>query len=116
MEYVGQHRQQNEILYVYHSSEPAFNYYAAVYGIDSENVLVGYDVVDSRRALREFFRGVEKLEGNDRVWFIFSDIVDCGGCEGDMQAFYVEHLNGFGTRLDSFHASGANAYLYDLNP
>jgi hypothetical protein len=115
LEYVAQHRQQNEIIYVYHSSEPAFNYYASVYGIGSENVLVGYDAADSRRALREFYRDAEGLQGNDRVWFVFSDIVDCGGCEGDMQEFYVNHLNGYGTQLDSFHASGANAYLYDFS-
>lgn len=116
MEYVVKHRQQNEIVYVYHSSEPAFNYYAPFYGIASENVLIGYDAATKRRALREFFNDMDGLMGKDRVWFIFSDIVDCGGCEGDMQAFYVDYLNERGSVLDSFHADGANAYLYDLNP
>lgn len=116
MEYVANHRSSSETIYVYHSADPAFNYYAPLYGIDAENVLIGYDTPQKRVALKGFFDDVKKLQGHDRVWFIFSDIFDCGGCEGDMQLFYVEHLNGVGTMLDSVHATGANAYLYDLNP
>ena len=42
--------------------------------------------------------------------------MDCGGCDGDMQAFYVDYLNGLGTLLDGAPGNGANAYLYDLDP
>jgi hypothetical protein len=30
--------------------------------------------------------------------------------------FYNDYLNQRGTMLDSFHATGVNLYLYDLNP
>jgi hypothetical protein len=116
MEYVAKNRAPGETIYVYHSTDPAFKYYAPLYGLDDQNVLIGYDTPRKRVALKGFFDDVEKLRGQDRVWFIFSDIFDCGGCEGDMQLFYVEHLSTVGVMLDSFHATGANAYLYDLNP
>ena len=66
--------------------------------------------------VRRFCEDVDALQGYDRVWFIFSDIVDCGGCEGGIQQYYVDYLNGFGTLLDSSYASGANAYLYAMKP
>lgn len=116
MEYVAKNRSSNEIIYVYHSTDPAFNYYAPLYGVETQNVLVGYDTPRKRIALEGFFKDVDKLRGNDRVWFIFSEIGDCGGCQGDMQLFYVDYLSELGTMLDSFQAAGANAYLYDLNP
>jgi len=116
MEYVAEHRQEDETLYVYHSSEPAFVYYAPLYGIEGGEVLIGFDTPRKKAALQGFFRDAKSLRGRERVWFIFSDIVDCGGCEGDMQSFYVDYLNEFGTMLDSVHKVGANAYLYDFNP
>jgi len=42
--------------------------------------------------------------------------LDCGGCEGDMQSYFVNYLNELGIMLDSFHRTDANIYLYDLNP
>ncbi len=116
MKYVGEHRHNSETIYVYHSSESAFNYYAPFYDIDHQNVLIGYDTPIKRVALQGFFDDIEKLRGHNRVWFIFSDIVDCGGCGGDMQLFYVNYLNDRGTMLDRVNAAGANAYLYNLNP
>lgn len=114
--YVGENRIQDDIVYVYHATDPAFHYYAPFYGLDTGKVIVGFDTPRKRLALERFFDDVDGLAGHKRVWFIFSDISDCGECEGDMQAFYVGYLNEFGIMLDQFNASGANAYLYDLSP
>jgi hypothetical protein len=116
MEYVGGNRLQDDVVYVFHSSDPAFNYYAPFYDLDSGNIIIGFETAKKSLALRRFYADVDSLRGKDRVWFIFSDIVDCGGCEGNMQEFYVDYLNAFGTLLDSFYASGANVYLYKMNP
>ena len=35
LEYVSENRRQEDILYVFHSSDPAFHYYAPFYGLDS---------------------------------------------------------------------------------
>ncbi len=116
MQYVAENRTEDDMVYVYHSSDPAFKYYAPFYGFEQGKVLIGFETTRKKLALRRFYEDVDTLRGNERVWFIFSDIVDCGGCEDNMQQFYVDYLNGFGTILDSFHASGANAYLYNMNP
>ena len=116
IQYVCANRQPHDIVYLFHGSDPAFHYYAPRYGLTTGRIIVGFDTPRKRVALERFFDDVDALNGNDRVWFIFSDIYDCGDCEGDMQAFYVGYLAEFGRMLDQFNASGANAYLYDLNP
>jgi hypothetical protein len=116
MEYVSSHRLEGNIVYVYHTADSTFHYYAPLYGLEGATILVGENSPRKRVALEGFYNDVETLRGNDRVWFLFSDIVDCGGCDGDMQAFYVDYLNGLGIQLDSAPGNGANAYLYDLDP
>jgi hypothetical protein len=116
IEYVAEKRSSDEVIYVFHITASTFHYYAPLYDIDSKNVVTGVNSRQKKVALNNFYNDVEQLQGNDRVWFIFSGIVDCGGCEGDMQLFYTDYLDERGTLLDSFHATGANAYLYDLEP
>jgi hypothetical protein len=116
MRYVAENRHVEDTIYVYYGSAPAFDYYETFYGLDRGNVIVGFETLNRRLGLRRFNEDVDALRGNDRVWFIFSDIVDCGGCEGDAQQYFVDYLDGFGTMLDSSHAPGANAYLYEMKP
>jgi hypothetical protein len=116
LQYVSEHGQKDEIIYIFHTSDSTFAYYAPFYGLEDENVIFGKDSFVKQEALDGFYNDVQTLKGKDRVWFIFSGIVDCGGCEGDMQSFYVNYLNKQGTMLDSVHSVDANAYLYDLNP
>jgi hypothetical protein len=116
LRYVSENMHPEDIVYVYYGSAPAFGYYAPFYGLDRGNVIVGFETLRRKLALRRFYEDVDILGENERVWFIFSDIVDCDGCEGNMQQYFVDYLNGFGIMLDSFHAPGANGYLYDMNP
>lgn len=116
MQYIAEKEGTDDIVYVYYGSAPAFEYYAPFYELGHGNVRIGVEYADRKLALRRFYKDVDLLGGKDRVWFIFSDIVDCGGCEGDMQQYFVDYLNGLGTMIDSTHASGANAYLYALYP
>jgi hypothetical protein len=115
LQYVADHYQPEDTLYVYHTSGYVFRYYAPFYGLEHANVLTGRNDLARRVALDHFYEDVETLKDNDRVWFIFSGVFDCGGCEGDVQSFYVEYLDMHGTMLDHIEGTGANGYLYDLN-
>ncbi|MCL4529075.1 MAG: glycosyltransferase family 39 protein [Chloroflexi bacterium] len=114
MIYVEQHRIPNDVIYVYHGARPSFNYYAPFYGFDTGKVISGLDLANAP-ALKQFYSQVDQLKGNARVWVIFSHIVACGGCTGDMETFYVQYLNQFGKVEDQFKASGADVYFYNLN-
>ena len=117
LEYVARNRMPGDSLYVFHSTDPVFQYYAPFYGLDTGNVIIGYDTPRKRVALQAFYKDVAGLSGNERVWFVFSEILDCSTCDGEgTQAFYIDYINNLGTMLDSFDGAGANAYLYDLNP
>jgi hypothetical protein len=116
MQYIGENRRPRDTIYVYYGSAPAFVYYAPFYGLDRANVTIGFETLNRRLALRRFYEDVDTLRGNKRVWFIFSDIIDCGGCGENTQQYFVDYLNGFGTLLDSAHAAGANGYLYRMKP
>jgi hypothetical protein len=115
--YVAKNRLPDDIVYVFYITDPVFHYYAPFYGLETGNIMVG--VNDSRKkvALQNFEDDVDKLVGNKRVWFVFSEVVDCANCQPeDTQSFYLDHINKFGVVLDSFKGSGAGAYLYDLSP
>lgn len=115
MEYVSEHRKEDDIVYIYHGARPSFNYYAPFYGLDTGNIITGLDLGNTQ-ALTQFNKHVNnKLNGNSRVWVIFSHFVDCGGCDGDMETFYVEYLNQYGNIEDQHRVTGASVYLYDFS-
>ena len=117
IEYVAENRWPDDIVYIFHKTDPVYHYYAPLYGLDTGNIIVGVHNSSKRVALQNFEDDVDRLVGNNRVWFIFSEVIDCTECEGeDTQAFYLEHINKFGVITDSYDGSGANAYLYDLAP
>jgi hypothetical protein len=116
LQYVAEQRQAEDAIYVFHTINAVFDYYGPLYGLEDTSVLMGGSGLSKRAALQDFYDGVETLKGKKRVWFLFAGIHDCGGCEGDMQLFYTDYLDERGVMLDSFHATGANAYLYDLKP
>ena len=115
--YVAQNRLPDDIVYVFYKTDPAFHYYAPFYGLEKGNIVVGVNDPRKRVALQNFEDDVDKLVGNKRVWFVFSEVVDCPNCQPeDTQSFYLDHINKFGAMIDSFKGSGAGAYLYDLSP
>ncbi|MCL4528500.1 MAG: glycosyltransferase family 39 protein [Chloroflexi bacterium] len=115
MAYVQNNRTPNDIVYVYHAARPAFNYYAPFYDLTTGQIIAGKDIIAPRRALQQFMDDINGLKGNNRVWFIFSHVADCGGCRGDMEAFYTQYIDQFGTATVTFKATNADVYLYDLN-
>jgi hypothetical protein len=115
--YVAKNRLPDDIVYVFYKTDPAFHYYAPFYGLDTGNIMIGVYDPRKRVALQNFEDDVDRLVGNKRVWFIFSEVVDCPNCAPeDTQSFYLNHINKFGVLIDSFKGSGAGAFLYDLSP
>lgn len=115
VKYVADHRQANDVIYVYYGSVTTFQYYAPIYKLESPYIILAPDAPTKKKGLQNFFSDVEGLAGKERVWFIFSDIVDCDGCEGDPRLYFVNELNQYGTLLDKVESTGAAGYLYDLN-
>jgi len=114
--YIAENRLPDDIVYVFPRTDPVFHYYAPFYGLDSGTVLIGVDSPRKRAMLQNFTTDVDSLVGRQRVWFLFSEIIDCVECDGEeTQPFYLEYIDQYGVIIDSFDGSGANAYLYDLS-
>ena len=59
MEYVSSHRLEGDIVYVYHTANSTFHYYAPLYGLEGATILVGENSPRKRVALEGFYNDVE---------------------------------------------------------
>ena len=115
LQYIADNRLPGDIVYVFPRTDPVFHYYAPFYGLDKGNIVIGVDDPGKKAMLQNYTTEVESLAGQPRVWFLFSEIIDCVDCEGDgTQPYYLDYINQYGSMIDNYDGSGANAYLYDL--
>jgi hypothetical protein len=109
MSHLAANSRQQDLVYVYYGAQPAFSYYAPQYGFAGGDYLVG---VSSRQDPEQYVQHLDAFLGRGRVWFVFSHVYNWNMI--DEEAFFVEHLDKIGTRLDEFRSPGASTYLYDL--
>ena len=102
--YVRERIQDGDVLHLYHASQYAFKYYAARYGFDDDDYVVGVDAFD----WGDYVSDLDKLGGEERVWILFSHI------QPEKEKCFLTHLDSMGTRLDAFESTGSAVYLYDL--
>lgn len=108
--YVRDHKREGDILYLYHGSRPAFEYYKQRYGYSEGDYILG---VHSKNNGSDHAKDLDKLKGKGRVWILFSHFQSKkDSVEKD---FYLYYLDSMGTRLDSFESKGAVAFLYSLS-
>ena len=106
VQYMQQHRQEGDRVYVYYASLRVFGYYSRLYGFHEDPYIAGTVSTDQ---YKNYIEDVRQLRGHKRVWLIFSDAY------GE-EALFLYHLNQIGTQLDSFQRVGASVYLYELAP
>lgn len=120
VEYMDARRLDGDKIYVYSGAFKAFSYYADRFGIDeTEYVIGGRDVFEviGFRDLNVYVDEINQMRGNDRVWFIFSNVSNTRYTGGQIneEAFHVFYLDNIGERLDQFRIHRATVYLYDLS-
>jgi hypothetical protein len=116
IQYVGQHRQPGDAVYVYYGAGQVFLYYAGREGFREDDYEVGRCAMDEPRS---YLERVDRLRGRPRVWMIFSHSLQ-GGREIRLM---ISYLDAIGRRLDAVPArrleaplsAGAYAFLYDLS-
>ena len=116
LKYIAENRKPDDIIYVYRRTASVFTYYAPFYGLDSGYIVIGEQFAKKQIALQNYENDVLSLIGNERVWFLFSEVIDCDDCpEEDSLGYYLEFIDPVGVIIDSFNGAGANVYLYDLS-
>jgi hypothetical protein len=107
--YVREHQQDGDVLHVHHNSLVAFTYYQDKYGYKDGDYIAGSF---SEGDWNNCITGLDKLRGNERMWFLFSHF-QAKADRAEVE-FYLYYLDSIGTRLDSFESQGAVVYLYNL--
>lgn len=103
--------QPGDTIFVYSESLWSFLYYSGRFGLTPGKVVVGrsdeshwdLDVED-----------LQKVAGDPRVWFVFSDI-DGGMARSSEENFFLFNLDRMGKRLDTHREPGSVLHLYDLS-
>lgn len=100
LSYLSHQGRRNDLLYVYWSAVPAFEYYLPVYRLYHFRIIWA-TTADKQKALSE----LHQLRGRGRVWFLLSDFDE---------SFFPEHLQEIGRPLDQISAERAWLGLYDF--
>lgn len=110
MNYLKKEKHEEDIIYLYHGSNIAFQYYAKQCGFDDDDYIIG---IKARGALENYTKDLDKLRGNKRVWLLFTHVTKSAGV--DEEKFFLYYLDSIGKRINHFKSEGAAIYLYDLN-
>ena len=120
-EHFAENKQPDDILYVFARTKSVFLYYAPIYQIDMEKVIIGEYGSGKREFIQNYQDDIASLAGENRVWVLLTEVADCPNCQPeDTQSFFLGFVeeNG-GVLIDSAidnRSSGANIYLFDMSP
>ncbi len=110
LEYVQKNKKEDDIVYVYYGAVNAFRYYQERFSNIGDDYIAG---VESRTDWTGYYRDIQKLKGNKRVWFLFSHIATHLGV--NEEKLFLSYLNCLGQCIESYTAPGASTYLYNLS-
>lgn len=106
--YLRQHWQPGDRLYVHYDARHSFSYYAPRYGIAPSEYILG---PCARFKPEAYLQALNAQRGAPRIWILFGGGVGAAGF--NEQAFMLDFLDHFGTRLDDRVARGSALFLYD---
>lgn len=119
MEYIRARQQHGDLLYVFQRGEFQFRYYAPKYGYQEGDYIIGVDDLDqtandavvlSAAERQRYQADLDKLQGNSRVWLLFSHAV----FSEEREAIRA-YLDEIGQKRAAFGTKGAFVYLYDFS-
>lgn len=108
--HVRDRRQPGDLIYIYYGAQYPMQYYAPRYGFADGEYVLGKI---ARRHPERYLAQLDALRGNARVWIVFSHPTVKRGL--DEQQYFLDYLDGIGTRLDEIREQDASGYLYDLS-
>ncbi len=116
LQYLKEHQQPGDILYVYQRGIYQFKYYADKYGYEEEDYIIGIDDLDhihgkglSEPEWQRYKADLDNLRGNSRVWLLFSH----ANVRSENKAI-KKYLDEIGVQQDLFETEGSFIFLYDL--
>lgn len=99
-----------DIVYVYHTSQNAFTYYADQYGFSKDMYFMGIKSIETPR---KYLEDIDQLRNRSRVWFLFARV--CSVCKEDEIPGLLKYLNKIGIEKEFYKSRDASLYLFDLS-
>jgi hypothetical protein len=109
MEYTQKHYREGDMIYLYYASSNAYQFYADRFDF-TEDYIVG---IDARSEWARYDQDLRQLVDKERVWVMFSHVATWYGV--DEEKLFLSYLDRYGIRKDTYRASGASVYLYDMS-
>lgn len=108
IQYLLQHREKSDGLYVYYSAAKPLEYYLGQF-----QTTVPYTVgIKSRDRWMRYLDDLSKWHGTGRVWFLFSHVLRSEGV--DEEELFIQYLSDIGRQLAVFQRNGASVYLFEF--
>lgn len=106
LQYITEHIQKGDAIYVYYGANPAFDYYAQTYDFDK---YVYFKGVGSRGDLEAYKTDLSWFIKKKRGWIIFSHIY-----RNEMKDI-ITYLNTVGVQKDAVGSTNAAAFMYQFD-
>lgn len=110
MPFLEEHYQPGDLLLVHSSTRDCLEYYAPKYGLENAPSITSPRFNEEIDAF--FDAQASTFRQYKRVWFVFAAIND----DVAVRRLYLDHLDKFGTRVQSFERYGSSVDLYEIAP
>jgi len=107
LQYLSDYKKDNDLIYVYYNTGPAFRFYAPKFGLDNSDYIIGNDYSNEPHNYRD---EINSLQGNGRVWLLFSHIYENG--DYNERDIILEFANRVATKIREFRVPSTSIYLY----
>jgi hypothetical protein len=116
LSFVEDNKQVNDIVYIYHVIEQQYTYYVPYYHLESLSYRTGQN---NTRNAKKYQEELSSLPRGQRIWFIFSFVIEARVGKGEKQderEYILNYLQENGTLLDEFYATNntSSAHLIIL--
>jgi hypothetical protein len=111
VDFLAEHSQEEDVLYLYYNAQYAFDFYARAEQ-PAGRVVVG---TNHREEPSAYLADLDGMGEPVRAWLVFAHSVPGRGVP-DEEGYIVSALQCRGIQQDRILEQGASAYLYDLSP
>jgi hypothetical protein len=114
--FMQENKQDDDLVYLYHLVGPEYIYYAPAYNLEHLSYVRGQNYSRNAKKYRE---ELSSLPRGQRIWFIFSFVIEGKVRKGERQderEYMLNYLKENGTLLDEFYATNntSSAHLFIL--
>lgn len=110
LEYLSAYKKDNDLIYVYYNAGPAFRFYAPKFRLDDSRYIIGSDYSSNPE---EYYREISNLNGNKRVWLIFSHVLEKDGF--NEKDHILANADLIGEMVREFRVPSTSVYLFLYN-